>query len=156
MNGTPFPINHRVRALLLTPNKRLLLIKRVREGRKPYYVTPGGGVEPQDASFQAALKRELLEELGAEAEILHEVFSTEHPGMGELSGYWVQHHYYLCRLNKYNLARRTGPEFLDPSKGSYIPEAFPLRSRALSNITLDPPDLKRFLQESLPLLIANL
>lgn len=155
-DGIPMPLNHRVRAVLLTRERELLLVKRIREGRAPYYVTPGGGVEPEDENFEEALKRELLEELGAEADILHEVFLTEHPGIGELTGFWVQQHYYLCHLHGYDLTRRSGPEFLDPSRGAYIPEVFPIRAGALESVTLDPPDLKRFLQEQLPILVANL
>lgn len=147
------PINHRVRALLLTTRGTLLLLKRVRNGRRPYYVTPGGGVEAHDGSFQDALARELDEEMGAEADILQEVFITEYSGSGALTGYWVQQHYFLCRLRTYDLTRRSGPEFQDPSKGEYIPEEFTIGAGYLDAITLDPPELKDFLQQELPKLV---
>jgi 8-oxo-dGTP pyrophosphatase MutT (NUDIX family) len=44
----------------------LILIKRTKPGEPPYWITPGGGVEPgQDATVVDALHREVDEELGA-------------------------------------------------------------------------------------------
>ncbi|MBL8116169.1 MAG: NUDIX domain-containing protein [Anaerolineae bacterium] len=138
-------VNHRVRALLLTHRATILLIKRVRQGDEPYWVLPGGGVEPGDGSFEAALRRELKEELGATAEILHEVFMTEDPGQSDLEGWLVQHHFFICRLLGYDLSRRDGPEFLDPTKGEYIPEEFPLDPERLSAVNIFSDDIKTFL-----------
>ncbi|MBA0052862.1 NUDIX hydrolase [Streptomyces sp. AJS327] len=45
---------------------RMILIKRTKPGREPYWITPGGGVEPGvDRTVIEALHREVDEELGA-------------------------------------------------------------------------------------------
>ncbi len=53
----------RVRGVLVTPGGNLLTIKRDRPGVDPYRVLPGGGVEPGDTTLEAALLREIDEEL---------------------------------------------------------------------------------------------
>jgi len=138
-------VNHRVRALLLTQRHTLLLMKRIREGVAPYYVAPGGGVEPTDASFEAALHREIAEELGGRVTILHEVFRTQHPGETDLIGWTVQHHYFVCHLLGYDLSQRNGPEFSNPAKGQYIPEEFPLIRDSFIDLNVLPAELGHFL-----------
>ncbi len=49
----------RVRALLITSANELLTIKRIRPDGQSYWVLPGGGVDPGDATPEAALVREL-------------------------------------------------------------------------------------------------
>ncbi|MEZ4668534.1 MAG: NUDIX hydrolase [Anaerolineae bacterium] len=138
-------VNHRVRAILLTEEGNLLLIKRLRDGFAPYWVLPGGGVEITDESFEAALHRELAEELGGTAEVLHEVFTSEYPGWGDLQGWIVRHHYYVCRLVGYDISQRHGPEFSDPTRGQYIPENFPLESAVLSELNIYAEPIKAYL-----------
>lgn len=58
----------RVRAILVTPDGSLLTIRRARPGQAPYWVLPGGGVEPGE-DLQEALDRELREELAATASV---------------------------------------------------------------------------------------
>ena len=53
------------RAILLDGDD-LLLIKRTRPGQEPYWVSIGGGVEPEDATLEDAVRREVLEEIGAD------------------------------------------------------------------------------------------
>jgi ADP-ribose pyrophosphatase YjhB (NUDIX family) len=60
----------RVRAVLTTPANTMLAIKRIRPGVEPYWVVPGGGVEPDDPDREAALARELREEIAGRADIL--------------------------------------------------------------------------------------
>lgn len=62
-----------VRAILIDDAERLVLLKRVRPGGSPYWVTPGGGIEPSDDSLVSTLRRELREELGADGAILSQV-----------------------------------------------------------------------------------
>jgi 8-oxo-dGTP pyrophosphatase MutT (NUDIX family) len=52
-----------VRAIVLTPEEQILLIKIRLPGKKPFWITPGGGIEPEETVDQA-LRRELQEELG--------------------------------------------------------------------------------------------
>lgn len=51
-----------------------MLIKRTKPGRAPYWTTPGGGIEDDDQSPEAAPHRELAEEPGAEASVVSPVF----------------------------------------------------------------------------------
>ena len=53
-----------VRAILLTPNQEVLLLRIFPpEGGAPFWITPGGGTEPGETP-ERTLKRELMEELG--------------------------------------------------------------------------------------------
>ena len=53
----------RVRAVLVTPDGCLLAIRRDRPGRVTYCVLPGGHVDPGGRSLEAALSREISEEI---------------------------------------------------------------------------------------------
>src|SRR4051794_7975773 len=57
---------HAIRAILLTPQHELLLMRiRRPDNGAEFWVTPGGGRE-SDESAEATLRRELREELGLE------------------------------------------------------------------------------------------
>ncbi len=55
------------RAILIDDDGRLVLIKRTKPDQAPSWTAPGGGVDPTDESVEAALHRELTEELGGAA-----------------------------------------------------------------------------------------
>jgi 8-oxo-dGTP pyrophosphatase MutT (NUDIX family) len=56
-----------VRALILTPDRELLLMRiRLPDSGEAIWIAPGGGIEPGE-STQEALRRELREELGFDA-----------------------------------------------------------------------------------------
>lgn len=118
------------RALLVDAGGRLVLIRRVRPGRAPYWTTPGGRVEPSDDSLESALHRELLEELGATAELLGQVHVVEptvdHP---------TCQHVFLARLLTMDPALRCGPEL---TSGHLIDLA---SVGDLGRIDLRPPEL---------------
>ena len=69
----------RVRALLVTPDHDLLTIKRIRPGRDPYWVLPGGGVEAGE-DLETALARELREEIAATADVHSLLYVLERGG----------------------------------------------------------------------------
>jgi ADP-ribose pyrophosphatase YjhB (NUDIX family) len=129
------------RAILIDDEGRLLLIKRIKPGQDPYWTTPGGGVEPEDPSVEAALVRELREELGAEVDIPQQVFLVSSP-TGE-NGVGIQY-FFVCRLRKLDLDQRSGPEFDDPSRGSYLLERIGLADGGLHDVDLKPVELKEF------------
>ena len=53
-----------IRAILLTPDHEVLLMRiLLPESGDPFWITPGGGLEPGE-SIEAGLRRELREELG--------------------------------------------------------------------------------------------
>ncbi len=132
-------VNQRVRAILLTGNDSVLLIKRVKPNTSAsYWVAPGGGVEHQDVDLIATLERELHEELGAIATVLDTAFVLEH----QKAGKQLEEHFFVCRLHDYDLSKRYGPEFSDPARGEYIPEEVALDPFELCRINLKTPELR--------------
>ena len=113
---------HSARALLIDDDDRLVLFKRTKPGKPPYWSTVGGGVDADDASVAAALHREIAEELGATAAGEVPVFLHS---FDNGTGLTVQH-YFVARLVTLDLSLRDGPEFSDPARGSYDPVRVPL------------------------------
>jgi 8-oxo-dGTP pyrophosphatase MutT (NUDIX family)/predicted house-cleaning noncanonical NTP pyrophosphatase (MazG superfamily) len=140
-------VRHSVRAILLDGDD-LILFKRVRPGRPPYWITPGGGIEPDDASPEAALRRELDEELGATTGPAVPVAVLTEPG--------ARHTVYACRLHALDLSRRSGPEFGDPAMGTHEIQRIPCTAEAIRAVNLVPAPLADFLAgaaATLPLLL---
>jgi 8-oxo-dGTP pyrophosphatase MutT (NUDIX family) len=127
-----------VRALLITRHGDLLTVLRTRPGQEPYWVLPGGGVEDGE-NLEAALARELHEELAATADI-HGLIHVLDVG-GD------RQYVYLARAGSWSSspADRSGPEFTDPARGDYHPQPVPLTSEALAGIDLRPNALAQFL-----------
>jgi ADP-ribose pyrophosphatase YjhB (NUDIX family) len=139
------------RAIIIDDRARLVLIKRTKPGLAPYWTTAGGGVEESDASVEAAMRREVFEELGAETAGAAQVFLVcdQRP-----AGVQVQH-YFVTRLVRLDLAARTGPEFADPSRGAYDADYVDLRGDALADIDLKPAELKEFILANRVALLAE-
>ncbi len=131
-------MNERVRAILITPAGTMLVIRRVRPGEPPYWVLPGGGVEPGDASLEAALTREIWEEVAGVPEVagLLTVLTSE----------LERGYYYLARIRQWSFADRTGPEFSEPGSGSYELQELSLTAEALDSVDLKPDDLAAWLR----------
>ncbi|GIH73037.1 NUDIX hydrolase [Sphaerimonospora thailandensis] len=130
-------MKERVRGVLITPAGNLLTIKRVRPGVDPYWVLPGGGVEPDDATLEAALLREIDEELAGQPTIdaLIHILETDED----------RQYFFLGRIGSWDPDRRTGPEFADPSSGQYITEEVPLHPEQLTQIALKPEPIAHLL-----------
>lgn len=142
-------INQRVRAILLTGDGSVLLIKRVKPNQKaPYWIAPGGGVEHADYDVIAALERELFEELGAIATVVDTAFVLEH----EKAGKQLEEHFFICLLQSYDLSKRYGPEFDDPARGEFIPEEIPLDAAALRRIKFKTPQMRDWMIQRLDFL----
>lgn len=118
-----------------------MLIKRTKPGQAPYWTAPGGGVEATDESVEAALYRELAEELGAKATDASQVFLFSSPSD---AGVAVQH-FFVVRLASLDESARSGPEFSDPSRGGYELDRVDLRSGELASVDLKPTALKEFI-----------
>lgn len=129
----------RARALLVTPAGTMLAIRRDRPGRPVYWVLPGGHIDPGDADAEAALHREIAEEIAGEPQIvslLHILQSEDE-----------RQYFYLARITRWSFADRTGPEFSEPGRGEYGLDEIPLTPDGLSAINLKPEAVAVLLRE---------
>ncbi|MFD7447939.1 NUDIX domain-containing protein [Kitasatospora sp. NPDC059827] len=134
-------MQHRVRAVLLSPDNTLLLIKRIRPGIDPYWVIVGGKIEPTDASPEGALLREVREEIAGEAEIVSLLHTIETDD--------ERQDFYLTAIEKWSFEDRTGPEFSQEGRGEYVLEEIPLTTEALDAINLLPQEIATVLREAI-------
>ena len=126
-----------VRAVLVTPGGGLLLIRRTWPGATPYWVFPGGHVEPGDPGLRAALAREVREEAGADPQITGLLWV--------LADAYQRQHFYLCRIQAWSEEGRAGPEFEDPDRGEFRLEEIALTAEALDAISIEPQDIAALL-----------
>lgn len=140
------------RAILVDADDRLMLIKRTKPGQPVYWTTPGGGVEDTDASVEAALHREIAEEMGAEAAGASQVFLNSRPSD---DGVAVQH-FFVARLTTLDWSARSDPEFGDPARGSYELVRVDLHGDDLASIDLVPTALKEFILVNREALLAEI
>ncbi|MEV6009173.1 NUDIX domain-containing protein [Streptomyces sp. NPDC051976] len=144
-------VKRNARAILLDGDE-LVLIKRTKPGREPYWVTVGGGVEEEDDSIEAALHREVFEELGGtldRAELVHLVTDEVEGGFG------VQH-IFAARLAGMDLSVRTGAEFSKPERGGYEIVRVPFTAEAVRRLDLMPPELADFVAGNIDAIVSVL
>lgn len=135
----------RVRAVLLDGDE-IVLFRRTRPGVPVYWAFPGGGVEKQDADLEAALLRELDEELCARVTKPMPLTSQKVTGLFRRTE--VQH-LYACRLRSMDFANRHGSEFSDPSKGEYAVQRRPFTPDGLAGLRLVPPPLADYVRANI-------
>ncbi|MEV7113772.1 NUDIX hydrolase [Streptomyces anulatus] len=128
----------RVRAVLVTADDTMLVIRRTRPGIPEYRVLPGGGVEPSDASREAALHREVHEEIAGKADIIRLLYTMECDDERQL--------FYLARIATWSFDDRTGPEFSAEGRGEYALEEIPLTAEGLDGIDLRPVEIAHVLR----------
>ncbi|XKK40068.1 NUDIX hydrolase [Nocardiopsis sp. ARC36] len=143
-------IKQSARALLFDSEQRLVLIKRTKPQQEPYWVTVGGGVETDDVSVEAALHREIREELGGRIDQVRRVLliTDDLPG-----GIGIQH-VFTARLTSMDLANRTGTEFNEPGRGTYEVLSVPATRDALTDLRLLPLQLAEFARANVHGLLA--
>jgi GrpB-like predicted nucleotidyltransferase (UPF0157 family)/ADP-ribose pyrophosphatase YjhB (NUDIX family)/inosine/xanthosine triphosphate pyrophosphatase family protein len=100
--ATATPLVRRVRAVLITPAGRVLTVRRTKPGQQPFWMLPGGGIEPGDTSLEDACLREVFEETGGHAD-LHRLIDV-----CTVAG--QTHAIFLARLTTWNPDLRSGPE----------------------------------------------
>ncbi|MFI6893097.1 NUDIX domain-containing protein [Streptomyces sp. NPDC050256] len=128
----------RVRAVLVTADDTVLVIRRTRPGIPEYWVLPGGGVEPGDESRVAALHREIREEIAGKADIIRLLHTMESDDERQL--------FYLARIATWSFDDRTGPEFSAEGRGEYALEEIPLTMEGLGGIDLKPEEIAHVLR----------
>ncbi|MFJ4713047.1 NUDIX domain-containing protein [Streptomyces sp. NPDC088785] len=131
-------MNERVRAVLVTAHDTMLVLRRTRPGIPVYWVLPGGGVEESDASREAALHREIHEEIAGKADIVRLLHTMESADECQF--------FYLARIAAWSFENRTGPEFGAEGRGEYALEEIPLTAEALDGIDLKPEEITRVLR----------
>ncbi|MEV7902325.1 NUDIX hydrolase [Streptomyces anulatus] len=131
----------RVRAVLVTADDTMLVIRRTRPGIPEYWVLPGGGVEPSDESREAALHREIHEEIAGKADIIRLLHTMESDDERQL--------FYLARIATWSFDDRTGPEFSAEGRGEYALEEIPLTMEGLDGIDLKPEEISHVLREAI-------
>ena len=97
-------------SVIIIENKKVLLMKRVKEGRT-YYVFPGGGIEIGETPEEAA-KREAFEELGVEVKIIKCISKVAFNGT---------QYYYLADIISGKVGTGNGDEFRNTDRGTYTP-----------------------------------
>lgn len=131
----------RVRAILVTPADTVLLIRRVRPGIRPYWVFPGGGVEPTDETLEAALHREIHEELSGRAKGMKPFHVIERDGERE--------HFYLATIEDWSFDDRSGPEFGEAGRGEYYLDEVSLTVEAIDDLNLKPDEATAVLRNAI-------
>lgn len=132
----------RVRALLITPGGGALLIRRTRPGIPPYWVLPGGGIEPGDTSLEEAAVREVREETGGEP-TLHRLIHVADVGDHG------RHAVFLGRIAAWSSVDRTGPEFGVPANGQYDLDEAALEASTFIGRVLRPTSTAAFVAGAL-------
>ena len=145
-------VKQSARALLFNSEQRLVLMKRTKPGQEPYWVSVGGGLEPEDDSIEAALHREVFEELSGRIDGVRQVLLIT----DDLPRVIGLQHIFVARLVSMDPSRRTGPEFTDPDHGTYEVVTVPATREALADIHLLPPRLAEFAQANIHGLLALL
>jgi 8-oxo-dGTP pyrophosphatase MutT (NUDIX family) len=135
----------RVRALAITGEGKLVVIRRERAGRSTYRVFPGGGVQQTDNDEVSALKRELEEEISGVATVCQLVYSIDRP----LNSREVEReNFYVCQLHSFSPSG-SGSEWKheDPDN-RYFVETIDMDEVSLRNSGLLPEDLVEMLVAS--------
>jgi 8-oxo-dGTP pyrophosphatase MutT (NUDIX family) len=153
---TERPVVKRTARAILLDGDDLVLIKRTKPGVDPYWLTPGGGVEPEDSTVVDALHREVDEELGAKITDVVPCFvdTVEHIADGGVTGVKVQH-FFVCRLESMDLSRRHGPEVEQPC-GAYEVVRIPFTREGIASVEMVPPTLRAYLDANIEGVLALL
>ncbi|MEU7097705.1 NUDIX domain-containing protein [Streptomyces longwoodensis] len=118
-----------------------MFLRREWPGGTSYYTTVGGGIEAEDADLEAALRREVMEEIGATIGPASEFLTLIEPG----DKVTVVHHFFRADVLDMDLNRRSGPELDDSDMGAFSPVRVALDASAVGALELHPPELADYL-----------
>lgn len=120
-----------------------MFLRRGWPGGSTYYETVGGGVEADDADLESALRREVMEEIGATIGPVTEFLTVTEPG----ERVTVVRHYFRADVRDMDPDRRNGPELDDPDTGDFSPVRVPLDVAAVAALGLQPAELAHYLRD---------
>jgi 8-oxo-dGTP pyrophosphatase MutT (NUDIX family) len=138
-------VRHKARAILFDDD-HLIFLRRGWPGGVPYCTTVGGSVEPDDADLEAALRREVMEEIGAAIGPASEVLTLTEPG----EAITVVQHFFFADVLDMDLDRRHGPELDAPDTGDYEPVRVAPNAPAVTALNLQPAELSDYVLAHLP------
>jgi ADP-ribose pyrophosphatase YjhB (NUDIX family) len=144
------PVVKRTARAVLLDGPDLILIKRTKPGLAPYWITPGGGVEPGlDDTVVQGLHREMEEEIGGKVTDVGTVVvdTVPHPTPAHPDGVKVQH-FFACRLAAMDPALRHGPEVEEPC-GEYEIVRIPFTRAGIASVDVVPPSLRDYLEKNI-------
>lgn len=152
------PVVKRTARAILLDGDDLVLIKRTKPGMAPYWITPGGGMEPEDATVVEALRREVDEELGGKVvdvvpAFVDTVTRADDAEVAE-GGVKVQY-FFVCRLESMDPSRRHGPEVDEPN-GTYEIVRVPFTRAGVTSVDVVPPSLRAYLAANIEGVLALL
>lgn len=145
-------VTRRSARAILIDGTDLLLIKRTRPGQEPYWVSIGGGVEPDDATLEDAVRREVLEEIGAQIRNVAQVFIIKDVVEDGIAA----QHVFLAERAPVDLVDPTGKELTIASRGGYELVRVPFTAEGLAEIDLKPAALAEFIAANHDALLASL
>ena len=152
-------VKRTARAILLDNDDReLVLIKRTKPGMAPYWITPGGGLEPGDATVADGLRREIDEELGGKITDLVPAFvhtATRQDDSAVAEGGVKVQYFFVCRLESMDLSRRHGPEVDEPN-GEYDIVRIPFTREGVTSVNVVPAALRAYLAANIEGVLALL
>jgi 8-oxo-dGTP pyrophosphatase MutT (NUDIX family) len=129
----------RVRAVAITDDGKLVVIRRERAGRPIYRVFPGGGMQPADQNAVSALVRELEEEISAEVTVGQPVLLIESTSSSNVP---TREFFFVCRLHSYSSNGGRGAEWNDALPDNrYFVEAIEMDDASLRGADLVPAEL---------------
>ncbi|WP_189131521.1 NUDIX domain-containing protein [Wenjunlia tyrosinilytica] len=143
------PVVKRTARAIVLDGPDLVLIKRTKPDSDPYWITPGGGMEPEDSTVTDALHREIDEELGGKVVDVVPAFvdTVEHTAEDGRSGVKIQF-FFVCRLASMDPSRRHGPE-VDEPVGQYEIVRIPFTRAGIASVEVVPPSLRAYLSANI-------
>ena len=140
-----------IRAILLTPEKDILLIRiRHPDTGERYWITPGGGLEPGE-TIEEGLRRELREELGLDRFVIGPlVWQRQHTFNWAGKRIHQDEKYYIVHVNRFE------PEMSDTKEAKILDRFhwWPLNELPQSSERLTPLSLieivTRYLEHGAP------
>lgn len=128
-------MQERVRGILIDGYK-ITLLKRVK-GERVFYVFPGGGVE-EGEDIEAALKREMMEELGVEVSVdktlLQRINTRYEPDQME--------YFIICKTEGGDLGTGHGPEFQPDSHYEGTHESIQMLISDMKDMPILPTEVR--------------